>query len=190
LFRKILQDFSFFPAFANNRDRGQVDKSIDIEASLDTYDVLRRRDGYRGRLEEMIVLIAIEQEPEIRSVDYSLIFHPVVDAIEANSRTNKALLKLSQMNNLALLLHNIKCIYFNLLSRCCSLVVNKIVGIWTGSVVVMLRWVWKPKRLSPILLELLMRNNGESGHEYKPDKHNGLQIYSKEISIFVAKIWK
>jgi hypothetical protein len=91
---KILQDFSFFPAFANDRDRGQVDKSVDIEASLDTYDVLRRRDGYRGRLEEMIVLIAIEQEPEIRSVDYSLIFHPVVDAIVANFRTNEALLKL------------------------------------------------------------------------------------------------
>jgi hypothetical protein len=60
LFRKILQDFSFFPAFANNRDRGQVDKSVDIEASLDTYDVLRRRDGYRGRLEKMMVLIGIE----------------------------------------------------------------------------------------------------------------------------------
>lgn len=89
------------------------------------------------------------------------------------------------MNNLALL-HNIKCIYCNLLSRCCSLVVNKIVGIWTGGVVI-LRWVWKPKRLlSPILLELLMRNNGESGHEYKPDKHNGLQMYSKEMIIFVA----
>jgi hypothetical protein len=43
----------------------------------------------------------------------------------------------------------------------------------------MLRWVWKPKRLLPILLKLLMRNNGQSGHEYKPDKHNnGLQIYS------------
>jgi hypothetical protein len=93
---KILQDFSFFPAFANDRDRGQVDKSVDIETSLDTYDVLRRRDGYRGRLEEMIVLlIAIEQEPEIRSVDYSLIvFHPVVDATVAIFRTNEALLKL------------------------------------------------------------------------------------------------
>jgi hypothetical protein len=95
LFRKILQDFSFFPAFANDRDRGQVDKSVDIEASLDTYDVLRRRDGYRGRLKEMIVLlIAIEQEPEIRSVNYSLIFHPVVDANVANYRTTEALLKL------------------------------------------------------------------------------------------------
>ncbi len=82
------------------------------------------------------------------------------------------------MNNLALLHNILKCIYCNLLSRCCSLVVNKIVGIWTGGVV-MLRWVWKPKRLSPILLELLMRNNGESGHEYKPDKHNDPQICCK-----------
>ncbi len=58
----------------------------------------------------------------------------------------------------------------------------------------MLRWVWKPKRLSPILLELLMRNSGQSGQKYKPDKHNDVdylcKFYSKEIIIFWAKIFK